>query len=157
MTDMAENLEHLIEHLREAADLYRKNEAENEGRDGARASIVAVLDFLSASGVESKRVVALQAVLGALEDADRCDIAASFEAAAIDVLVAKTRRAMSNENARSLAVVGGVAANQHLRERMAEAGEADGFAVVNCFGAFPLKHVYESESAGRLQDFPVFF
>ncbi|MGE4608239.1 MAG: tRNA (adenosine(37)-N6)-threonylcarbamoyltransferase complex transferase subunit TsaD, partial [Myxococcota bacterium] len=46
------------------------------------------------------------------------------------VLVAKARRAMSTEHARSIAVVGGVAANQHLRERMAAAGEADGFAVV---------------------------
>jgi N6-L-threonylcarbamoyladenine synthase len=67
---------------------------------------------------------------GALEQSDVCDVAASFEAAAIDVLVTKARRAMSTEHARSIAVVGGVAANEHLRERMAAAGAADGFSVV---------------------------
>jgi N6-L-threonylcarbamoyladenine synthase len=67
---------------------------------------------------------------GALDEQEVCDLAASFEAAAIDVLVAKARRAMATEGARSLAVVGGVAANRHLRERMAAAGDEDGFTVV---------------------------
>ena len=71
MTDMAENLEHLIEHLRDAAERYRKDEAKNEGRDGARAAIVVILDYLRAAGVESKLVVPLEAVLGALEDAEK--------------------------------------------------------------------------------------
>ncbi len=71
MTDMTKDLEQRIERLREASELYRKNEADNEGRDGARASIAAVLNFLRASGVKSKMVVPLQAVLGALEDAEK--------------------------------------------------------------------------------------
>jgi N6-L-threonylcarbamoyladenine synthase len=89
------------------------------------------LDF-SFSGL--KTAVAMEVdrrrARGSLKERDVCDVAASFEAAAIDVLVAKARRAMSAGQARSIAVVGGVAANQHLRERMAEAGEAEGFAVV---------------------------
>ena len=89
------------------------------------------LDF-SFSGLKTAVAIEVERrrSLGALKERDICDVAASFEAAAIDVLVAKARRAMSTERARNIAVVGGVAANRHLRERMAAAGEADGFAVV---------------------------
>ena len=58
------------------------------------------------------------------------DLAASFEAAAVDVLVARARAAMAQEQPTRLAVVGGVAANGRLRERMAMAAERDGFEVV---------------------------
>ena len=65
-----------------------------------------------------------------LDDAARSDLAASFEAAATDVLVAKARRAMAEQAASHLAVVGGVAANRRLRSEMARAGEHDGFRAV---------------------------
>lgn len=58
------------------------------------------------------------------------DIAASFEAAATDVLVARARRALAQEGLSRLVVVGGVAANQRLRTHMAEAARQDGFRVV---------------------------
>ena len=58
------------------------------------------------------------------------DIAASFEAAATDVLVARARRALVQESLSRLVVVGGVAANQRLRTHMAEAARQDGFRVV---------------------------
>jgi len=45
------------------------------------------------------------------------DVAASFVAAALDVLTAKCRRALVAEPAASLVVVGGVAASRQLRER----------------------------------------
>jgi len=65
-----------------------------------------------------------------LDDAARADLAASFQAAATDVLVAKARRALEAEALDQLAVVGGVAANARLRRRLEAAAEADGFTAV---------------------------
>lgn len=66
----------------------------------------------------------------ALGERDVADIAASFEEAAIDSLVARTRRALRSEGLDRVAVVGGVAANRRLRARMAEAGEGGGFRAI---------------------------
>jgi len=49
----------------------------------------------------------------------RADIAAGFQAAVVDVLVQKLLHAAEVKKCRHLAVVGGVAANQGLRERFA--------------------------------------
>jgi N6-L-threonylcarbamoyladenine synthase len=65
-----------------------------------------------------------------LSEQGRADLAASFEAAATDVLVAKTLRALRREGLARLAVVGGVAANRRLRQRMAEVARREGFLVV---------------------------
>ncbi|MCP5066657.1 MAG: tRNA (adenosine(37)-N6)-threonylcarbamoyltransferase complex transferase subunit TsaD [bacterium] len=65
-----------------------------------------------------------------LDEATRSDLAASFEAAATDVLVTKACRAMADQGASQLAVVGGVAANRRLRTEMARAGDEAGFRVV---------------------------
>jgi N6-L-threonylcarbamoyladenine synthase len=54
------------------------------------------------------------------------DVAASFQEAVVDVLVAKTRRAAKELGARALCIGGGVAANSSLRHRIAEACLADG-------------------------------
>lgn len=51
-----------------------------------------------------------------MDDQEIADIAASFQAAVIDVLVAKTKRAAEKVNARSILLGGGVAANTALRE-----------------------------------------
>ncbi len=48
------------------------------------------------------------------------DLCASFQEAVVDVLVAKTQRALDLTRLQRLAVVGGLAANTRLRERMAE-------------------------------------
>jgi N6-L-threonylcarbamoyladenine synthase len=48
------------------------------------------------------------------------DVAASFQAAAIDALIRKTQAALRKTGLSRLFVVGGVAANRHLRERLAE-------------------------------------
>ena len=54
-----------------------------------------------------------------------------FEAAAVDVLVARARRALARGGlARRLAVVGGVAANRRLRAALESAARADGFHVI---------------------------
>jgi N6-L-threonylcarbamoyladenine synthase len=65
---------------------------------------------------------------GALSPAAVADLAASFEAAAVDVLVARARRAVRHLGLPALVVVGGVAANRRLRRELAAAGESDGFA-----------------------------
>ncbi len=46
------------------------------------------------------------------------DIAASFQAAAIDILLIKVKQAIQQTNAQRLVVAGGVAANQLLRDRV---------------------------------------
>lgn len=60
------------------------------------------------------------AVLYAMQDgaADVPDIAASFQAAAIDILLIKIKQAIQQTDAQRLVVAGGVAANQLLRDRV---------------------------------------
>jgi N6-L-threonylcarbamoyladenine synthase len=85
-------------------------------------------DF-SYSGLKTAvaRIVRAHEPLG---DAMRADLAASFQAAATDVLVAKARRAVAEEGLGRLVVVGGVAANRRLREHIAAAAAEDGFSAV---------------------------
>ena len=56
-------------------------------------------------------------------EASTADVAASFQEAVVDVLVAKARSAVAATGARGLGLAGGVAANSLLRTRAAEAGE----------------------------------
>jgi N6-L-threonylcarbamoyladenine synthase len=56
----------------------------------------------------------------------KADIAAAFEAAVVDVLVAKSIRALELTGMASLVVAGGVGANRLLRTRLAEALAAHG-------------------------------
>ncbi len=55
------------------------------------------------------------------------DFAASVQAAIVDVLVRKSRRALLREGLSDLVVCGGVAANRGLRQAMAAAAAEDGF------------------------------
>jgi N6-L-threonylcarbamoyladenine synthase len=83
------------------------------------------LDF-SFSGL--KTAVALEVERRApLAPSAVADLAACFEAAAVDVLVARARRALAREGIARLGVVGGVAANGRLRREIARAARADGF------------------------------
>ena len=54
------------------------------------------------------------------------DVAASYREAVVDVLVSKTLRAVGMHGLPDLAVVGGVAANSRLRERITEAATVGG-------------------------------
>ena len=56
---------------------------------------------------------------GSVTDAERRDIAASFQAACVDVIVEKLRRAVRETGARSVVIGGGVSANRGLRAAMA--------------------------------------
>ena len=46
------------------------------------------------------------------------DLSASFQAAVMDILMAKTKKALEKYPVKTLVVAGGVAANQGLRERL---------------------------------------
>ena len=61
-------------------------------------------------------------------DAPPADVAASFQEALADVLVAKARRAAATYDAAGLCLAGGVAANSRLREMTLDACVADGLA-----------------------------
>jgi N6-L-threonylcarbamoyladenine synthase len=63
----------------------------------------------------------------ALDPRQVADLAASFQEAVVDCLVAKSRQALAQTGYQTLCVGGGVAANGRLRERLQLAADADGF------------------------------
>ena len=69
MSDEADPLDDFVQQLLDAAETYRSG-PESE-RKGAHDALVAVLDYLHAVGIESAISLPLQALLAALEDADR--------------------------------------------------------------------------------------
>jgi N6-L-threonylcarbamoyladenine synthase len=82
------------------------------------------LDF-SFSGLKTAVLTRVRE-LGALGEAARADLAASFQAAVVDVLAAKCMRALEREGLDRLVVAGGVGANAALRERLAREAHAMG-------------------------------
>ena len=60
----------------------------------------------------------------------KADLAASFQAAVVDVLVTRTIAAAKAEGVSTVAIAGGVASNSALRNRMREVGEANGMNVL---------------------------
>ncbi len=89
------------------------------------------LDF-SYSGLKTAVAIEVEGRGGrdALSEKDVADLAASFEAAATDVLVLRARKALRQEGLGTGAGVGGVAANRRLRSEMTRVGSRDGFEVV---------------------------
>jgi N6-L-threonylcarbamoyladenine synthase len=65
----------------------------------------------------------------ALDEAAKADVAAEFQEAVVDVLVAKCRAALEATGHRRLVIAGGVGANRRLRERLDATAAAAGFAV----------------------------
>lgn len=59
----------------------------------------------------------------------RADLAAAFEAAIVDTLLVKTRRALEHTGLQRLVVAGGVGANSRLRERLRDMTERLGIEV----------------------------
>ncbi len=59
----------------------------------------------------------------------KADLCASFEAAVVDVLVAKSCRAVEKFGVERLVVGGGVAANGYLRSQLIQAAQRDGFSI----------------------------
>lgn len=82
------------------------------------------LDF-SFSGLKTAVLYTLRGqdgslAAGPLDPRLVADLAASFQEAIVDVLVAKTRQALARNHLKRIGIGGGVAANGRVRERMAE-------------------------------------
>ncbi|MGC9599624.1 MAG: tRNA (adenosine(37)-N6)-threonylcarbamoyltransferase complex transferase subunit TsaD [Minisyncoccia bacterium] len=75
-------------------------------------------DF-SFSGLKTSVLYYLRDAKLAKQKVNKADVAAGFEQAVVDVLVAKTRRAAQECAAESILLCGGVAANKHLRRALA--------------------------------------
>jgi N6-L-threonylcarbamoyladenine synthase len=91
-----------------------------EGGDGARFAfprpMIASGDLeFSFSGLKTAVLTRVRA-LGTLDDTVRRDLAASFQAAIVEVLVSKCVAALAQEGLDELVVAGGVGANTALRE-----------------------------------------
>lgn len=67
---------------------------------------------------------------GGLTRQDRADLCAGFQASVADVLAEKTRRALEESGAPSLAVAGGVAANATIRAALERVADAAGVRYV---------------------------
>lgn len=83
------------------------------------------LDF-SFSGLKSAFINTVHHADQIGETLDQVDLAASFQASVVEVLVTKTLRAAQSLKVKQLVVAGGVAANQGLREGLAAGIESAG-------------------------------
>lgn len=81
------------------------------------------LDF-SFSGLKSAFINTVHHADQIGEQLDKADLAASFQASVIEVLVTKTLKAAQKLQVKQLVVAGGVAANQGLREALTSAIQA---------------------------------
>ena len=61
-----------------------------------------------------------------MSESEKADIAASFQAAVVDVLVAKTKRAADKIRAKTVLLGGGVAANSALRQALSQMCDSTG-------------------------------
>lgn len=77
------------------------------------------LDF-SFSGIKTGVMNYVNSEKQAGREINAADVAASFQAAVIDVIVAKTIKAAVDDNKDKIVIAGGVAANSMLRKRMSE-------------------------------------
>lgn len=76
-----------------------------------------------------KTAVLTQVKGRALDAQARADIAAEFQAAIVEVLVAKSLTALKRNGLRQLVVAGGVGANLELRTRLTQAAASEGLEV----------------------------
>jgi N6-L-threonylcarbamoyladenine synthase len=117
----------------------------------------------SFSGLKTAVLTRVRAIK-APSDADRADLAASFQEAVVEVLVAKCLQALEREGMQRLVVAGGVGANVLLRERLTKQARTRGCEVFfpplalctdnGAMIAFAAALKYPHGSAGALQ-FPV--
>ncbi len=84
------------------------------------------LDF-SFSGLKTAVMLAVREQ--ELDEQSRADIAAEFQAAVVDSLSLKCRRAMRQTGAGTLVIAGGVGANAVLRSRLSDLGAKEGWSV----------------------------
>jgi N6-L-threonylcarbamoyladenine synthase len=86
---------------------------------------------MSFSGLKSavRRIVETESPGGSLPEEAAADLAASFQAAVVDTLVAKCARAAESSGRERLVIAGGVGANRSLREQLAAWGRRAGVGV----------------------------
>ncbi len=84
-------------------------------------------------------------------DASNQDVAASFQQAVVDVLVAKTMRAATSSQAAGVCLAGGVAANGPLRRALTDAAEAAGLPAYLPSRAMCTDNAAMVAAAGRWQ------
>jgi len=84
------------------------------------------LDF-SFSGLKTHTLQVYQA--SGKTRQDRADMACAFQAAVVETLVIKSRRALEQTGLKRLVVAGGVSANHLMRQRLAQMAETTGYRV----------------------------
>lgn len=94
-----------------------------------RASVQDCVYDFSFSGVKSAVLNYLNSCQMKNIQINKADIAASFQAAVVDVLVEKTVKLANEKGSEIIALAGGVAANQGLRKAMAKACEENGITL----------------------------
>lgn len=77
----------------------------------------------SFSGIKTSVLRYVQSLKGQIDDQTLFDIAASFQYAVIEALIRKLEKAIKNFKAKSISVVGGVAANKLLRDSSSSLAE----------------------------------
>ena len=83
------------------------------------------LDF-SFSGIKTGVLNYINSEKQAGREINQADVAASFQAAVLDVIVAKTVKAAKDMDKDKIVLAGGVASNSRLREMMSEECEKNG-------------------------------
>jgi N6-L-threonylcarbamoyladenine synthase len=84
----------------------------------------------SFSGLKTAVKYFIERHQGEISPSLRADIAASFQAAAIEVLAEKTVKAALAHGVKSVSAVGGVASNSYLRSELSRKAEASGLNVL---------------------------
>jgi N6-L-threonylcarbamoyladenine synthase len=84
---------------------------------------------MSFSGLKTAARLAIEAEPAELSEAVRADLAASFQAAIVETLEAKCKRALAETGLDRLVVAGGVGANRALREALQNLGAETGIRV----------------------------
>jgi len=98
-----------------------RGERAKGGRGASRQAFAEGLDF-SFAGLKTALLYRLRDLSEDEARAQAADLAASYQAAIVDSLVARAERALAQSGLDRLAVGGGVAANGALRARLAELG-----------------------------------
>jgi N6-L-threonylcarbamoyladenine synthase len=98
-----------------------RGERARGGWGSSRQAFAQGLDF-SFAGIKTALLYRLRELSPRQAKARAADLAASYQAAIVEGLVVRCRRALEQTGLERLAVGGGVAANGHLRERLRELG-----------------------------------
>jgi N6-L-threonylcarbamoyladenine synthase len=98
-----------------------RHERSRGGRGGGRSAFAQSLDF-SFAGLKTALLYRLRELSGAEAAARAADLAASYQAAIVDSLIARAEQGLAQTGVDRLAVGGGVAANGELRRRLGELG-----------------------------------